>query len=82
MSANPGNVARGLKAAISNPNNSVEAKARAQERLDQLRASGALDTREARNAQVATGHKAAMANPNVSAEAKLRSEQVLYDMEF
>ncbi|KAI0335373.1 hypothetical protein GY45DRAFT_1317328 [Cubamyces sp. BRFM 1775] len=78
--SNPGNVARGLKAAISNPNNSEEAKERAAERLQQMEASGELDSREAHEDNVAIGHKAAMHNPNVSQEAKEHSAQVLDDL--
>ncbi|KAH9937592.1 Conidiation protein 6-domain-containing protein [Fomitopsis serialis] len=77
---NPGNVARGLKAAISNPNVSDEAKERAAERLDSMQDSGELESREAHNANVAIGHKAALANPNISEEAKEHSAQVLDDM--
>ncbi|KAI0639305.1 hypothetical protein C8Q77DRAFT_1152291 [Trametes polyzona] len=80
MSGNPGNVARGLKAAISNPNNSEEAKERASERLQQMDASGELDSREAHEDNVAIGHKAALANPNISEEAKEQSAQVLENM--
>ncbi|CCM00931.1 uncharacterized protein FIBRA_02978 [Fibroporia radiculosa] len=78
--ANPGNVARGLKAAISNPNNSEEAKERASERLRQMQESGELDSQEAHGANVAIGHKAAISNPNVSVEAKVHSAQALDDM--
>lgn len=79
--ANPGNVARGLKAAISNPNNSEEAKERASERLQELQDAGHLDSREAHDANVAIGHKAAISNPNISEEAKEHSAQVLEDMD-
>ncbi|TFY55415.1 hypothetical protein EVJ58_g8271 [Rhodofomes roseus] len=78
--ANPGNVARGLKAAISNPNVSVDAKERAAERLDSMQDSGELESREAHEANVAIGHKAALSNPNVSDEAKEHSSQVLEDL--
>ncbi|EED78431.1 predicted protein [Postia placenta Mad-698-R] len=76
-----GNVARGLKAAISNPNNSEEAKERASERLQELQDAGHLDSREAHDANVAIGHKAAISNPNISEEAKEHSAQVLEDMD-
>ncbi|KAH9898503.1 Conidiation protein 6-domain-containing protein [Cubamyces lactineus] len=78
--SNPGNVARGLKAAISNPNNSEEAKERAAERLRQMEANGELNSSEAHEDNVAIGHKAAMRNPNVSQEAKEHSAQVLDDL--
>ncbi|KAI0330282.1 hypothetical protein GY45DRAFT_1370857 [Cubamyces sp. BRFM 1775] len=80
MAHNPGNVARGLKAAISNPNNSEEAKERAQERLEQMDDSGELNSREAHEDNVAIGHKAAISNPNISEEAKERSAQALEEM--
>jgi len=79
--ANPGNVARGLKAAISNPNNSEEAKERASERLQDMQESGELESKEAHDANVAIGHKAALSNPNISEEAKEHSAQVLEDMD-
>ncbi|EMD41785.1 hypothetical protein CERSUDRAFT_110351 [Gelatoporia subvermispora B] len=79
--SNPGNVARGLKAAISNPNNSEEAKERASERLQEMELSGELDTTEAHEANVAIGHKAALKNPNVSQEAKGHSKEILEDLE-
>ncbi|KAI8986918.1 hypothetical protein BD414DRAFT_487464 [Trametes punicea] len=78
--SNPGNVARGLKAAISNPNNSEEAKERAQERLRQMEESGELDSREAHEDNVAIGHKATLSNPYMSEEAKERSAQALDEM--
>ncbi|KZT74717.1 conidiation-specific protein 6 [Daedalea quercina L-15889] len=81
--SNPGNassinsVARGLKAAISNPNVSDEAKERAAERLESMQETGELESREAHEANVAIGHKAALSNPNVSEEAKEHSADVL-----
>ncbi|KAI0669998.1 Conidiation protein 6-domain-containing protein [Trametes maxima] len=78
--ANPGNVARGLKAAISNPNNSEEAKERASNRLAQMEDSGEIDSPEAHAAQVERGHKAAISNPNVSEETKQHSQQVLDEL--
>ncbi|KAI0374270.1 hypothetical protein BV20DRAFT_961388 [Pilatotrama ljubarskyi] len=45
------------EAAISNPNNSEEAKERAQERLQQMEQSGELNSREAHEDNVAIGHK-------------------------
>ncbi|OSD08078.1 hypothetical protein PYCCODRAFT_1473653 [Trametes coccinea BRFM310] len=78
--SNPGNVARGLKAAISNPNNSEEAKERAQDRLRDIEESGNLDSREAHEDSVAIGHKATLSNPNTSEEAKERSAQILEEM--
>ncbi|KAI0670001.1 Conidiation protein 6-domain-containing protein [Trametes maxima] len=78
--AAPGNVARGLKAAISNPNNSEESKERASERLQEMEQSGELDSPAAHEDNVAIGHKAALRNPNVSEEAKEHSAQVLDDL--
>ncbi|OSX67660.1 hypothetical protein POSPLADRAFT_1051786 [Postia placenta MAD-698-R-SB12] len=80
--ANPGNVARGLKGAISNPNNSEEAKQRAQDRFNDMEARGEVDSAEAHAGQVERGHKAAISNPRNSAEAKQDSQQVLEDMDF
>ncbi|KAJ3534394.1 hypothetical protein NM688_g7144 [Phlebia brevispora] len=78
--SNPGNVARGLKAAISNPNNSEEARERAQERLDEMNSRGQLG-QQAHEAQIRTGHKAAINNPNVSLEAKQHSREVVEDLD-
>ncbi|KAH9937594.1 uncharacterized protein B0H18DRAFT_1113410 [Fomitopsis serialis] len=77
--ANPGNVARGLKAAVSNPNSSEEAKERAQARLEEMEQSGEANSAEAHNAQVRQGHKAATNNPNVSEGAKQQSAQAVSD---
>ncbi|EKM60967.1 uncharacterized protein PHACADRAFT_204111 [Phanerochaete carnosa HHB-10118-sp] len=77
MSANAGNVARGLKAAVSNPNNSEEAKERAQQRLNDMEASGEVGSTEAHMAQVKQGHKANLNNPNTSEESKQHSKQVV-----
>ncbi|OCH96502.1 hypothetical protein OBBRIDRAFT_829927 [Obba rivulosa] len=77
---NPGNVARGLKGAISNPNNSEEAKERARNQLDEMDARGEVDSAEARAGQVARGHKAAISNLNNSEDAKQRSQNVLEEM--
>ncbi|EPT04236.1 hypothetical protein FOMPIDRAFT_84659 [Fomitopsis schrenkii] len=77
--ANPGNVARGLKGSLNNPNNSEEAKGRAQARLDEMEQSGEANGADAHNAQVRQGHKAAMNNPNVSDDVKQRSAQMADD---
>ncbi|GJE86028.1 conidiation protein 6 [Phanerochaete sordida] len=77
MSANVGNVARGLKAAVSNPKNSEEAKDRAQQRLDEMESSGEAHSEDAKMAQVKQGHKANLNNPNTSEESKQHSKQVL-----
>ncbi|KAI0778079.1 hypothetical protein BD413DRAFT_608744 [Trametes elegans] len=79
--ANSGNVARGLKAAISNPNNSEEAKQRVSERLQQMEEAGEVDSAEAHAGQVERGHKSAISNPNNSEEAKQHSQQVLDDLQ-
>ncbi|KAI9063578.1 hypothetical protein FKP32DRAFT_1571456, partial [Trametes sanguinea] len=68
------------KAAISNPNNSEEAKERAQDRLRDMEESGELESREAHEDNVAIGHKATLSNPNTSEEAKERSAQTLEEM--
>ncbi|RPD63045.1 hypothetical protein L227DRAFT_608960 [Lentinus tigrinus ALCF2SS1-6] len=73
--ANPGNVARGLKAAVSNPNNSEETRADAQRRLDEMIDSGDATSTQAHNAQ------ANINNPNTSEEAKERSRQAIEDLE-
>ncbi|KAI0757103.1 hypothetical protein C8Q80DRAFT_1265078 [Daedaleopsis nitida] len=75
-----GNVARGLKAAISNPYTSEEAKQRAAERLQAMETSGQLNQEQIHVDNVVIGHKAALANPNISAEAKLHSAKVLESM--
>ncbi|KAH9946774.1 hypothetical protein B0H21DRAFT_382047 [Amylocystis lapponica] len=77
--SNPGNVARGLKAAISNPNNSEEAKERSQQRLDDMDSRGEINTQEARAGQVERGHKAAISNPNNSQQAKEHSKSMIDD---
>ncbi|KZT06870.1 uncharacterized protein LAESUDRAFT_759040 [Laetiporus sulphureus 93-53] len=79
--SSPVNIARGLKAAISNPHNSEEAKEHASERLQEVQESGDFSLSEAHEANVATGHKAALSNPNVSDDAKKYSAKVLKDME-
>ncbi|KAJ8482759.1 hypothetical protein ONZ51_g5145 [Trametes cubensis] len=79
--ANPGNVARGLKGAMANPNNSDEAKERVAQRLHQMEESGEVDSAEAHAGQVERGHKAAISNPNNSEEAKQHSKQVLDDLQ-
>merc|ERR1711879_174038 len=81
MPGNPGNVARGLKAAVSNQNNSEETRADAQRRLDEMIDSGEANSSEAHAGQVARGHKAAMSNNNNSEEAKQHSQQILGEME-
>lgn len=50
-------VARGLKAALSKPNNSQAAKQCARERLQPMEASGGLDPRETHEDNVIIGHK-------------------------
>ncbi|KAF8153135.1 Conidiation protein 6-domain-containing protein [Crassisporium funariophilum] len=72
---NPDNVARGLKAAIHNPNVSEEAKQSAAERLEQM---GSVDEHEQHgtNRQLG-GYKATLTNPNTSQKAKEHARQVL-----
>ncbi|KAI0793410.1 Conidiation protein 6-domain-containing protein [Abortiporus biennis] len=77
---NPGNVARGYKATMSNPNTSDSAKQHAQETLEKMKQSGEIDSEEAHAGQVERGHKAAMKNPNVSGDAKEHSKHILDDM--
>ncbi|KAJ3488455.1 hypothetical protein NLI96_g2806 [Meripilus lineatus] len=55
---NVGDVARGLKGAVNNPNNSEGAKQSAQERLNQLEESGEINSQAAHDGQVLRGHKA------------------------
>ncbi|KAI0735273.1 hypothetical protein C8Q76DRAFT_791839 [Earliella scabrosa] len=81
MPANPGNVARGLKGAISNQNNSEETRADAQRRLDEMYERGEVDSKEAHNAQVIQGHKANLNNPNTSEEAKERSANAIEELQ-
>lgn len=69
------NVARGLKAAINNPNVSAEAKAHDRERLREMGEPVPKD-----RANVVRGLKAAVHNPNVSEEAKERDRQRLREM--
>ncbi|KAI0639307.1 hypothetical protein C8Q77DRAFT_1152293 [Trametes polyzona] len=79
--ANPGNVARGLKAALSNPNNSEEAKERVAQRLEDMEASGEANSAEAHRGQVERGHKAAITNPNNTEETKQHSQAVLDELQ-
>ncbi|KIP12042.1 hypothetical protein PHLGIDRAFT_27641 [Phlebiopsis gigantea 11061_1 CR5-6] len=79
-SAHPANVARGLKAAISNPKNSDEAKQRAHDRLAEMQDSGEAHGHSAHAAQVAQGHKANLKNPNTSEESKQHSRAALEEM--
>ncbi|RPD63043.1 hypothetical protein L227DRAFT_572896 [Lentinus tigrinus ALCF2SS1-6] len=78
--SNVGNIARGLKASITNPNVSEEVKERNQERLQEMERSGELDSSEAHEDNVAIGHKAALKNPNISEGAKEHSAEILEDM--
>jgi len=72
---NPGDVARGLKGASNNPNNSEEARESARDRLDDLERN--MDKDEAHAGQVERGHKAAISNPNTSNEAKNNSKNII-----
>jgi len=82
--ANPGNVAGGYKATISNPNTSEEAKDHAREVLENMESTGEVPTRDddsnKNTGNVIGGHKANLKNPNTSEEAKENSRQVLEDM--
>ncbi|KAJ3534395.1 hypothetical protein NM688_g7145 [Phlebia brevispora] len=80
MSGNPGNVARGIKAGITNPNVSEDKKQELRERLDDMESSGAAHGQEAKSAQVKQGHKANLNNPNTSEEAKQNSKNILDSM--
>ncbi|TFK57354.1 conidiation-specific protein 6 [Heliocybe sulcata] len=87
MSKDLGNVARGHKAAINNPNVSEEAKDHSRQVLDELEQGGKVEnTSTGRSSgggnegNVARGHKANLSNPNTSEESKQRSEQVLEDL--
>ncbi|KAI0703986.1 hypothetical protein C8Q76DRAFT_801766 [Earliella scabrosa] len=84
MSHDEKRVAAGLKAAIHNPNVSDEAKARAQERLDDMTGnSGGETTARATDAnghelnRVLGGYKATLHNPRTSAEAKQHAREIL-----
>ncbi|KAI0724447.1 hypothetical protein C8T65DRAFT_626499 [Cerioporus squamosus] len=79
--ANPGNVARGLKAGLSNPNTKEENREKIENRLKDMQASGEANSDEAHAAQVKQGHKAAINNPNVSEETKDRSRSKIGELE-
>ncbi|KAI0762887.1 hypothetical protein C8Q74DRAFT_1292462 [Fomes fomentarius] len=81
MPGNPGNVARGLKAAMNNDNNSEETKADAERRLNEMHERGEVDSQEAHDGQVLRGHKSAVANPNNSEETKQNSRKMVEDLE-
>ncbi|KAF9792761.1 hypothetical protein BJ322DRAFT_73687 [Thelephora terrestris] len=70
-----GHVIGGLKAAISNPNTSEEAKERAAERLEEMGESAPAH-QELGTHQIA-GYKATITNPNTSEEAKQHAREVL-----
>ncbi|KAI9817344.1 MAG: hypothetical protein M1826_001626 [Phylliscum demangeonii] len=81
--ANPGNVAGGYKATLSNPNTSEEAKEHAKEVLETEFAGG--DTSSSSDAgknpnNVAGGLKATLSNPNTSEEAKESAKERLDKM--
>jgi hypothetical protein len=85
MSSNNGKdinrVAGGLKAAINNPNVSEEAKIEAQNKLDNISATGekqeALQTNDEHVNRVLGGYKATVHNSRVSAEARQHAQEVL-----
>ncbi|KAF9652844.1 hypothetical protein BDM02DRAFT_3108461 [Thelephora ganbajun] len=78
----PGHVIGGLKAAISNPNTSTEAKEHAAERLKELGDPGYSTPphepphEELGSHQIA-GYKATISNPNTSEKAKQHAREVL-----
>ncbi|KAI0757101.1 hypothetical protein C8Q80DRAFT_1131982 [Daedaleopsis nitida] len=78
---NPGNVARGLKAAMNNPNNSEETRADAERRLNEMEQSGEANSKDAHNAQVTQGHKANLSNPNTSEESKEKSQRAIDELD-
>ncbi|KAI0735272.1 hypothetical protein C8Q76DRAFT_791838 [Earliella scabrosa] len=78
---NPGNVARGLKGAMHNPNNSEETRADAERRLNEMYENGEVDSQLAHDGQVLRGHKAAVSNPNNSEETKQQSQKIVEEME-
>ncbi|KZT30335.1 hypothetical protein NEOLEDRAFT_1125844 [Neolentinus lepideus HHB14362 ss-1] len=87
MSNHLGNVARGHRAAINNPNVSEEAKGHSRQVLSEIEKSGEVDDDSTRSStatghegNVARGHKANLSNPNTSEESKERSEQVLEEL--
>ncbi|KAF8153077.1 Conidiation protein 6-domain-containing protein [Crassisporium funariophilum] len=88
MSASTNRQAGGLKATISNPRTSQEAKDSAKERLEDLSAnqdnsdeyddSGRDGVTAGKNTgNVIGGYKATLKNPRVSDEAKQNAEEVL-----
>ncbi|EPQ58868.1 conidiation protein 6 [Gloeophyllum trabeum ATCC 11539] len=81
MSKDISSVARGHKAAISNPHVSEETKEHSRQVLEELAESGELDSAESKNANVVRGHKANLANPHTSEESKDRSEKVLDELD-
>ncbi|TBU64965.1 hypothetical protein BD310DRAFT_866481 [Dichomitus squalens] len=84
---NPGNVARGLEGAANNSNNSEEARADAQRRLDEMDESGQVDSAEAHAGQVERGHKASHTSGprgstsimNIDAQANLSNARTSED---
>ncbi|KAI0741770.1 hypothetical protein C8Q80DRAFT_1221681 [Daedaleopsis nitida] len=68
-------VAAGLKAAIHNPKVSNEAKAHAQERLEQM--DQPSDTNGSLSNHVLGGYKATLHNPKTSLEAKQHAREIL-----
>jgi hypothetical protein len=77
----PARVAAGLKAAIRNPNVSLEAKESATQRLKEMEQDAEPPeepepvTQE--STRVLAGYKATLTNPYTSAEAKAHAEEVL-----
>jgi len=80
---NVGNVIGGYKAALHNPNVSVEGKEHAQKALEELNegtttttsTGGLIDGKDAEH--VLAGHKANIANPTTSEESKQHSMRIL-----
>jgi len=82
--ANLGNVARGHKAAMANPNVSEEAKKHSKQVLEEMEGHSEHPERDDEGKHVGNvigGHKATLKNPNVSEGAKEHSRQVLEDMD-
>ncbi|EAU84080.1 hypothetical protein CC1G_06942 [Coprinopsis cinerea okayama7 len=82
----PGNVARGLKAAINNPNVSEEAKQRDIQKLQEMGydapggnsgSSNDAGDHDGLSTRQRAGYKATLKNDNVSEEAKQHAREVL-----
>ncbi|KAF5374806.1 hypothetical protein D9758_000112 [Tetrapyrgos nigripes] len=79
---NPNNVAGGLKATISNPKTSKEAKNAAREKLNDMdEVTSEVGVQEKLNNNVLGGYKATLSNDSASDEAKAKARDILNDPE-